>query len=80
MFLSPIGGIKPGGVDNPGGGPLTVENIWLDIPLTPVFPCIAPCAARELDELIEPCCPDRTPSGFFEKLKRIPVLILLESL
>lgn len=77
----PIGlfGEKPGGAESPGGGPLAVEKPVGEMGVIP-FNRPGPVAVNGVDKLeLLPGCPERTPSGFFEKLSRIPPFTLLWS-
>jgi hypothetical protein len=54
LFLGGIG-IKPGGADRPGGGPVTAKNMWFDIVLMLAPPpWIAACDARDFKASKEP--------------------------
>lgn len=67
---------RPGGAANPGGGPLAVENGWIPNPLAPGM---GPDGDKGVCEPIPPGWPVRTPSGFLEKLSRMPPFTLLWS-
>ena len=61
---------SPGGAESPGGGPLLEPK---EPPIGAQFnPCIPGSGPGE-----DIPCPERTPSGFLEKLSRIPPLMLL---
>jgi hypothetical protein len=62
---------RPGGAASPGGGPLAVVNpFWgLRVRLDMAWVMVDAAGVG--------VCPDRTPSGFLEKLKRMPPLTLL---
>lgn len=62
---------RPGGAARPGGGPLAVVK-----PLGLAAPIMVD---MELGDTWEAVCPERTPRGFLEKLKRMPPLTLLWS-
>ncbi len=71
-------GPSPGGADRPGGGPLAVLNEDPGPPnIAPFMACMTPETFWDPGDAIP--CPDRTPRGFLEKLKRIPPLMLLWS-
>lgn len=65
---------RPGGAVSPGGGPLAVENGWIPKPFAPGM---GPDGDKGVGGPIPPGCPLRTPSGFLEKLKRMPPFTLL---
>ena len=65
---------SPGGAVRPGGGPLAVEKGAI---VMPFIPGIGPWGDMGVGGPMLPGCPVLTPSGFFEKLKRIPPLTLL---
>lgn len=76
LLLVCTGVDRPGGTDNPGGGPVAVEK-----PGGPA--ALLPKPERGVDGAMADCGPIaefwplRTPKGFLEKLKRMPPLTLL---
>lgn len=70
---------RPGGADNPGGGPVAVEKPGGAATLLPNPESGVEGVMAEDGPMLE-LWPLRTPKGFLEKLNRIPPLTLLCSM